>query len=170
MLWQYSYDPDNISWPCEWGPCWSPYVNGWGPNPQSEAYHIIGVGSGYWFSQQFIDPWAQPEYVSHTTYIPYFKKNGLSCGTELFVGMSETAEQDRLIIEPNPSTGPVRIRAAVPVIKADVLDLHGRSVHRTTLSGLSIDLDLTYLPVGVYVVQVRFKGGAQGAKKLVLSR
>ncbi|HRH37782.1 MAG TPA: hypothetical protein PK760_05525, partial [Flavobacteriales bacterium] len=156
LLWVYDYDPDNTWSTCPYGPCWSPYVNGKGPNPSSEVFHMLGVGSGHQFSQQFLPGWGALQYVSHSTYITYFKKNGIPCGTEAFVGIAEAPSDAGLSISPVPTDGRFTVRADRPIRRVDVLDLQGRTVCGFLAFGPTGEFDLNDYPTGTYALHVQF--------------
>ncbi len=165
MLWVYTYDPDNMWDPCPWGPCWSPYVNGKGPNPVSSVSHIIGVGSGHDFSQYFLPVlWDDLQYVSHFTYIPYFVKNGVPCGAEVSVGIGENLSNQRLTISPVPSDGRFTLQADSPILRVDVMDLQGRNIRNFLASGSNVSIDLGDQPNGMYMAHVLFLNGTRAAR------
>jgi hypothetical protein len=168
QFWHYEFDPDNTWSPCVYGPCWSPEINGYGPNPDSFAFHIIGVGSGHLFSQSFLGGGGGLQYVSHSTFIRYFQKNGAPCGTEVIVGIEETVVDPHLLIAPNPTKGILSIGADLPIEQVRIVDLQGRLILSTSMRTANGMLDLGAFPDGMYVLHVEFLGGGRAAQKVLI--
>lgn len=170
LFWSYQFDPDNLASPCPFGQCWTPYTNGMGPNPQSSSSHTLGLGSGYWFSQEFIQQWPgqQLVYVSNLHYINYFKKNGIPCGAEQFVGIDEQEAGHRLRIYPVPSNGSFTIESESRVNRIEILDQQGRSI--AVYEDAAGSFDLAFAPDGFYFVQVDFVDGTRSVSKVMVMR
>jgi len=170
LLWHYDFDPDNRWYTCPYGPCWTAPVNGYGPNPVSSAYHIIGVGSGHDFSQHFLpEPWGGLQYVSHSTYITYFAKNGIPCGTATSVDISETSKENGITISPIPSNGQFMVRANSAIQRVDVFDPQGRSISGVGARGTNMELDLGDRPDGMYAVHVLFQNGSRVNRMVMIA-
>ena len=171
LLWHYDYDPDNLWDPCPWGPCWSPWVNGKGPNPESSAYHILGLGSGYSFSQYFLpQPWGGVQYMHDFTGMPYFKKNGIPCGQEMIANVPEQSDRPAMTVVPNPTDGLVTITTEKPMAAIRIHDALGRSVYSGSATANRRTVDLGELPPGTYHMQVEYADGMRESKRLLVVR
>jgi hypothetical protein len=135
----------------------------------SSAYHIIGVGSGHDFSQQFLPQGNGLQYISHSTWIPYFLKNGTPCGAEAFVGIAEDRADMGLTISPVPSTGQFTLEANSPIQRIDVFDMMGRNIQRLAASGPNVYLELGDRPDGIYMAHVLFLNGTRADRMIVVA-
>ncbi|WP_291118323.1 T9SS type A sorting domain-containing protein [Flavobacterium sp. UBA6135] len=80
-------------------------------------------------------------------------------------------QQISLVLSPNPATDTVRLslKSGLDNVSVSVYDLHGRAVMAPMYSNglLSLDLSLSLLSAGVYVVEVVQEGKVIGVQKLV---
>jgi hypothetical protein len=141
------------------------------PDLNMETEWIEGIGcihgmftlnpmniSGYWYGM---------ECFSHldTTYWngSYVEQPG-TCAP-LSVGITER-KQANARVYPNPTTGAVRVEGFEGGAQLLVMDAMGRavSVPKSSVSSTGVDLDLSYLPAGVYHVSVQ---GSVGSLRVV---
>lgn len=84
-------------------------------------------------------------------------------------GMALAEPKPEVRIYPNPSHGRVEIEAGKPgVLKGQVLDLLGRELETFTLEG-RLELNLSSLPAGLYVIKLTNAAGASISQKIVLN-
>lgn len=80
-------------------------------------------------------------------------------------------QQVSLVLSPNPATDTVRLslKSGLDNVSVSVYDLHGRAVMAPMYSNglLSLDLSLSSLSAGVYLVEVVQEGKVIGVQKLV---
>ena len=69
-----------------------------------------------------------------------------------------------VLISPNPTGGPFKVTCNQELVNADVaiIDLQGRTVSETTVSGKEVPLDISHLAAGTYQVVVTTDYGGTG--------
>ncbi len=84
-----------------------------------------------------------------------------SCGEVVNVGIPENGGEGKAVsVYPNPTTGPLTITSAKPLLTVAVVDMLGRVLlsERGEFSNAKA-IDLTHLPAGIYVVHVETEAG-----------
>ena len=82
---------------------------------------------------------------------------------EIEVGDNSIAEQvqNSLQVYPNPTSGLVTIQSGAQIDEVIVYDMTGRAVQTLNLSTVLVDLNLSALAQGTYVVEVITANGTQ---------
>ena len=72
-----------------------------------------------------------------------------------FVGVSEHSPSVMLKACPNPTSGIIRVECELPMNAITVTDIQGRTIMNIPANGeLSVQLDLSPYPAGVYFIRV----------------
>lgn len=132
--------------------CWGP-TDTFGPPPSEGITYVCGFGV---WEQQYWDWQPGVSSMGFEKQVVYFKKGGLTYGSEFFVGIaSNEAREKPLILAPNPATDEVVVSMAPQVNDGQlvVLDLNGRVLIRQTCSGLRVKLNVSGLAAGTYLVK-----------------
>ena len=97
-LWSYNVKPQLSAGYCSIDNCWGPVDTG-GPPPESSTTYVTGLGIYYWDSR-IVSP---SGYIT-SSQIVYFKKNGITCDTEVVMGINSNYDlSHNIIIKPNPA-------------------------------------------------------------------
>ena len=141
---------------CPDGNCWSSYDTG-GPDPSHDDRWVLGLGRYWDHGSNFGLP---PVGFSSSTYINYFNKGGVGCGTEQFLGIAEQSmTTPSLTVSPNPGSGAFILLTDGAIQQVDVFAAAGSAALRNApLENNSLDLGA--LAPGMYVLKVRFINGA----------
>lgn len=83
------------------------------------------------------------------------------------LGTDENTENQLFAVFPNPTSGWVRMVAAVGVTRCQVFDLMGNLLQEAAPSGLDFDMDLSHCPAGMYIIKVQMANGEIGWHKVV---
>lgn len=83
------------------------------------------------------------------------------------VGVAEAGAKGDLRLYPSPATGPVHITADRRIMEVQVLDLTGRVVLAEVVQAEMLDLDLSALHAGQYLVHVQFANGERQVRAVV---
>ncbi|MGV3636053.1 MAG: T9SS type A sorting domain-containing protein [Flavobacteriales bacterium] len=160
-LWTYTTNLNGGVGYCQEENCWGG-IDTNGPPPS--GYTTLALGLGVYDSLVYV---SGPAGYTTSTRIVYFKKNGISCGTEVTVGLTESSAPDDLAVFPIPSTGTVTVRSASPVQGIQVFDQQGRSIAALTDTARGT-IDLGRTPDGLYTLHVLFADGTRAQRKVVI--
>lgn len=98
-------------------------------------------------------------------------KAGLRSGVANYVDSNgEVAiHQSRLnaFVGPNPFRSSLTIKSAEIIQQVNVYAVSGRKIHQQTVNAPEIEVALSHLPKGVYIVEVVFENGATSVSKAV---
>ena len=83
------------------------------------------------------------------------------------LGMNENTENQLFAVFPNPTSGWVRMVAAVGITRCQVFDLMGNLLLEAAPSGFDFDMDLSHCPAGMYIIKVQMANGEIGWHKVV---
>jgi uncharacterized protein (TIGR02145 family) len=87
---------------------------------------------------------------------------GLSvrCVSDEFVGIIEM-DNEKILIYPNPTTSELRIESGkLKIENVDIFDVYGRKILSTlSLNSQYTSIDISNLPVGVYIVKISAESG-----------
>lgn len=80
-----------------------------------------------------------------------------------------TPPAEALLLYPNPANDILRINAAQPLQRLEVIDLQGRVVLHQPLSGntTQASLQLNHLPKGMYMLRVHYSGGQTAIRRFL---
>lgn len=94
----------------------------------------------------------------------------VECDPDAVTSTENVLENERLVIAPNPTTGMTMIRTIDANIQSvTVRNLAGASILSEKLFSTTYQLDLTTLPNGLYIAQIKTDKGVR-IEKIVLSR
>lgn len=164
-LWTYSiHDLHNLAY-CPDENCWGYYDTG-GPPPNEYLTYVIGLGI-YFHGESVLAP--PPMGYSFGTNINYFKKNGIVCGSQQFVGINNIdANRPTVSILPNPAIGNLYVNASSTIEKIELFDLSGRIVRSNSIHAKTITIDVDDLSGGLYFAHVIFSDKRVFNSKIVI--
>jgi Secretion system C-terminal sorting domain len=99
-----------------------------------------------------------------------------ACGELVFSNCPLTSHTDAIAqsslfeLWPNPSIGKVFFHSAENTQTVNVLDMNGAVVATHSPKSMQFELDLSQLPVGLYIVRATAQNGDFSYQKLVISR
>jgi hypothetical protein len=103
-------------------------------------------------------------------YYTYLNGNGISCGEQLMVEV-ERLSIPTLNIYPNPATDLAKLSVqstASEELTISIMDILGRSMTNIEPQTLSLELDVSNWPNGIYFVVLADKNGTAHTEKLVV--
>ena len=83
------------------------------------------------------------------------------------VGVKEFSENRNIVSYPNPTSGKIHITLPENATCCQILNLTGNVVEKTVVSRARFELDLSYLPSGVYLIKVQMADGKTAYGKVV---
>ena len=87
-------------------------------------------------------------------------------GYEL-TGVKAYAENAAFLLFPNPTVGAVHVVTTEQADRCQVFDLMGNLLHEAVPTSLTIDMDLSRLPSGMYLIKVQMANGEIGWQKVI---
>lgn len=103
--------------------------------------------------------------------IVYFKKDGVACGGEIYVGNDNQVNQHvNIEIMPNPARTGLQISSPIPMQQIVIKDLSGVTRLEETLASKETILDVSQMTNGLYVVSVLLENGSTTTTKLVVMK
>lgn len=154
-LWHYRTDPQITLNYCVEENCWGP-VDTNGPPVQGHEVRVAGLG--IYDLEHSILGFSPTGFVA-TERIVYFEKDGVTCGTEMIVGVGEVTGAAVLRVGPNPTHDRVTLSGDAPIEEIVLYDVNGRQVQRLAPYSTATDVDLSALTPGVFHAVVRFADG-----------
>jgi hypothetical protein len=162
-LWSYSLTPGYLTY-CLADNCWGSYDIP-GPPPTEQTVYVCGLGL-YRDESAIVSP---PPYGYDRSYrIIYFKKNGVVCGDEVFVGMNDFSGPPCFFtVYPNPVHRAMIIDKGVEGESIlSVCDMTGQEVMRISVSKRLTKIDIGALKKGIYLVRI-ISGTEVGIRKII---
>jgi hypothetical protein len=154
-LWTYDVKQNRGLRYCSIDNCWG---NNDVPGPAPEEETTYSCGMGIYFSlyaDAIISPSPTSDYI-HSQSIIYFKKDGIICGNESYLGINENSAADKLFsIYPVPAKEFIRV--LIPKAKSSWLtisSINGREVMKQQLFDPATQIDISKLTVGIYLVKL----------------
>lgn len=149
-LWSYSVKPENLVY-CGMENCWGNYDTQ-GPPVEGELITVAGLGvylnSGYQFG-------APPYGYSYAKMIVYFKKDGISYGDEVVVGIDGHPLTGEFEIYPNPAGDRLFVKTNHSEMGTiQIINLNGQPLLETALENQVTGIDISNLQPGVYMVRI----------------
>ena len=150
-LWTYRLRPGYLVY-CPADNCWGIYDIP-GPPPNEETIYACGLGIYLDRSSVSMPP---PEGYSYINKIIYFKKDGVECGEEIIVNVNEhEVQHSGFTVYPNPAKDMLYISNGKDMAGTIQLsDLTGRQLIRKSATGQLIQLDISGLAEGIYLVSL----------------
>ncbi|MEI6576390.1 MAG: T9SS type A sorting domain-containing protein [Bacteroidota bacterium] len=159
-LWTYSgYSGGYLAY-CSADNCWG-CVDVGGYPTETRISYVLGLGL-YENSVEILSVY------SHGQGINYFKKNGVTCGTQVTLAINDpNATSSGITIYPNPASQLLFIQSVVDRKgTVSIMNLMGQELMTTALSGQKTKLDLGNLEAGVYLVKIT-SGSNTFMKKII---
>ena len=85
------------------------------------------------------------------------------------VGIADIEPSNAITLSPNPTSGRVKVSAEEPMRQVAVYDMAGKEVLAVAASGRNVEIDVSGLPGGTYVVKVESERGV-AARKLIVGK
>jgi hypothetical protein len=82
-------------------------------------------------------------------------------------GIKKFAENQNIALYPNPTSGKIHIALSENATRCQIIGLMGNVLQETSLSSPDFELDLSSLPLGMYLVKVQFADGRMAFRKVV---
>ncbi len=149
-LWSYRIAPEHLVY-CEAENCWGQY-DSQGPPQEADDIYTLGLGI-YLHSGWQIGP--PPNGYGFSKRIIYFKKNGVSYGNEVMVGIQQYPLSGKMKISPNPASDKLFIKTDMPEKKTvQVFTINGALLMENTIQSQYDVIDISRLKSGFYLVKV----------------
>ena len=160
--WTFFREPDlDLSY-CEIDNVWG-YFDYGGPPPTVHSTYVVGIGD-YLSSSNNI-------YSSSSSQIVYFYKDGIPCGDEVLVNISENETNTQQIqVYPNPTNEILQIRAVKSnyFLNFELQDIFGKIINVSNINSKEFVLDVGDLPAGLYLYLIREKNEIIQQGKLII--
>lgn len=158
-LWKYNIANEYMEY-CESGDCWGADFGS--PPPDEVNAYVEGIGLFYY---QWGSPFTSLA-ETYKTYVVYFKKPGLSWGTEVYVGQNEmTLNQLELKVFPNPTKNKLRFENNLPPGgRLLIYDITGKCIKSVSIEAETAEVDVQELKPGLYHLQYVNQNIAQTCK------
>lgn len=150
---------------CEPDTCWG-QGDTFGPPEEWHTTYVAGLGiHTYNYSMDF-------EYgFDIQKKIVYFKKNGIECGGQIYVGVDKTAKHDiSFEIIPNPASNQIHVSSTMPMKQVTITDLLSNFHFSQKLSVFKTQINIHHLKNGLYFVSAQLDNGTVVTKKLLISK
>lgn len=121
------------------------YLYNWTSTPASNADYA----SAWWYWT--INPTAVGEYIFQVSYGDQVVSHNFFVGQ---MGVNENEIVD-VKVYPNPTLDIIRVDASKEIVSLSVVDLNGKQIQTKTFSSKTAALDLSGLPSGVYLLQIK---------------
>jgi hypothetical protein len=152
--WTYRVKPNQGLRYCDIDNCWGPNDVP-GPAPTQEDVYTLGLGLYYSIYSEGIINWNSPGY-RHTSELIYSIKNGVECGSEAFLGISEKpVATDSFSLYPVPAKNSITVET--PLAKESWLSIHtvnGMEISKQQVSETKTQIDISHLKSGIYMVKL----------------
>lgn len=84
--------------------------------------------------------------------------------TRFNLGVEEL--ESMISVYPNPFADKIFVQAEAEISQLAILNLNGQTIHQQSFNAFSAELDLTFLPAGIYILQLTSEG-VSGYKKII---
>jgi hypothetical protein len=149
-LWSYRVVPEHLVY-CEAENCWGSY-DSQGPPQEADDIYTLGLGI-YLHSGWQIGP--PPNGYGFSKRIIYFKKNGISYGNEVVVGIQQYLPSGRMEIYPNPASDKLFIKTNLnEKIIVQVFAINGELLIENAIQSQSDFINISRLKSGLYLVKI----------------
>ena len=162
--WTYSIEPIEDTEFCEADTCWGVSDLGRPPDDLYTSY-VMGLGL---YSDIAYNPYPGFGYRIQKSII-YFKEEGVECGNEVIVGITEFDNpQVNLIITPNPANTTAKISSPIEMQQFTLRNSYGNTLMLKTVSGREITIDVSGLSDGIYFIGALLDNGKSVTTKLLI--
>jgi hypothetical protein len=152
--WTYRVKPNQGLRYCDIDNCWGPNDVP-GPAPTQEDVYTLGLGLYYSIYSEGIINWNSPGY-RHTSELIYSIKNGVECGSEAFLGISEKpVATDSFLLYPVPAKDFITVETALANGSwLSIYSIDGMEISKQQLSETKTQIDISHLKSGIYMVKL----------------
>ncbi|HOH82998.1 MAG TPA: T9SS type A sorting domain-containing protein [Bacteroidales bacterium] len=166
----WTFEKNRLSYYNEYSLCdtsWC-YNSEPGPPVYYKSNYVSGLGL-YLDQSYYISPFPPNGNWGKELRMIYFKKNGISCGAEMFAGIKEYQDKDdKLIIGPNPAIGYIHITSSVLLRSITLFTIEGQELLSQNLSGTAETIDVRNFHNGIFVARICFNDNTVAIKKIVI--
>jgi hypothetical protein len=149
-LWSYRVVPEHLVY-CEAENCWGPY-DSQGPPQEGDDIYTLGLGIYLHSGWQFGAP---PNGYGFSKRIIYFKKNGISYGNEVVVGIQQYLLSGRMEIYPNPASDKLFLEMERRITgKVKIYNISGQMLLEVNTANIENGIDISRLRPGMYFVEI----------------
>jgi hypothetical protein len=161
-FWTYTVTPGYLIY-CINDNCWGSYDIP-GPPPTEKTTYVSGLGL---YSDESSINYPPPDGYSHWYGIIYFKKDGIVCGDEVIVGMSDINQSADFTVYPNPARDFIFIQSqATGKSVITISNLNGQVIMKAFVKDPMTRLDIGRLNKGIYLVKL-ISGNNVQVKKII---
>ena len=164
--WTYRVNPHQGLRYCSFENCWgSNDVPG--PEPNEEDIYTCGLGLYYSiYAEGVIHPY-DPGYA-HSSELIFSQKNGVDCGYEAFLGISEKpVATDSFLLYPVPAKDFITVETALANGSwLSIYSIDGMEISKQQLSETKTQIDISQLKSGIYMVKL-LTGNSVTIRKLL---
>jgi hypothetical protein len=164
-LWTYTITSSNDLGYCAIDNCWGS-IDTEGPVPMTKTVIVAGLGAYDDYSNVY-DPsgWYKESKIS------YFKKVGVSCGTESFAGITETeTNAEEITLFPNPSEYEITLKSTVVISEIEIFDYSGKLVIQEAVNSNEYRINTSFLPDGVYFIKTGYADNLYQYQKFIVMK
>lgn len=157
-LWTYTSKRLNKDY-CPEDNCWGDYDFN-GPPPTGDEVFVCGLG--HYLSKNSLFHPGFPSGFSRMKNIIYFKKDGVACGNQVFLA-TENKEPNvqNALVYPNPISRNLIIEVPGQNAMVVLYTITGTPIISTDATTGTINMDLSHLRAGLYVVGIYHDSGSE---------
>lgn len=149
-LWTYSIKPEYLTY-CSEENCWGTFDIP-GPPPFEETRYVAGLG--LYLDESYI-PYPNWDY-NRMEKITYFKKNGITCGEEVIVGLNNPRQVNNLFsISPNPVTDKLFLQMDQTITgNVRIYNTSRQLMLESNVANIQHGINVSKLSPGMYFLEV----------------
>lgn len=89
-------------------------------------------------------------------------------GFRVITGIGDELETDvEVSIFPNPATSHINIESQIPILRISLFDMSGAERTRMTVDDTKAQLDISFLPRGIYTIRIEDSNGRHTVRKIM---
>lgn len=166
MLTFHSYNPNYYGY-CQVDNCYGP-IDVFGDPYVYENIWVTGIGHKYYDKERMLMGTLYFEETKNE--IIYFKKNGIPCGNEVYVGLNEIENDASTIqIYPNPASDYFEIKSSIRIKSFSIFDLTGREIFSDNKFSNGDRINTSGFENGIYNLKLESSSGNIFTKKIIVS-
>jgi len=166
----WTLETNRLSYINEYSPCDSSWCYNSEPGPPAEYKRIFVSGLGLYLDQSYYFSASPPNaFWGKGLTMIYFKKNGISCGSEMFAGIKEYQDKENVVtISPNPAKGYIHITSPVVLSSITLFNSEGRELLSQNLYGTAETIDIRKFHSGIFVARICLNDNSVAIKKIII--
>lgn len=125
--------------------------------PSYKTKYVAGIGMYYYrkFEQFYQQMWQT------IREIVYYKKDGITCGTEVLTSVESLPEAQSISIFPNPSDGHIQLSGPLSTpVRCSLFSISGSLVEEIQLLPGQTQLDYSHVAPGIYLHRIQTLSGS----------